>query len=246
MKPSSTTKMSLESKNGGVILRCFQSSVTCTLIIFLITFRSTIVQSFLRQEPSQRHREFTESKMFQLLTAKSDAYPLPSSQYPHIAQAQAPVESELDPGQLRGVRQLNSLQSAVLIHGPPGTGKTFGIAAALKNRVHPPRIPEAPREITVIVTVSNHAAINVAKALVDRNVIGFKLGMSGSAFDIAMNSGNRDLIKLHEAQKVWLPEDIHNQATRDQKRTATKMQKDVLRQLKVIVMTVFPLHCGLY
>jgi hypothetical protein len=59
-----------------------------------------------------------------------------------------------------------------------GTGKTFGIAVALKNRVHPPRIPEVPREITVIHTVSNHAVINVAKALVDRNVIGFKLGLT--------------------------------------------------------------------
>jgi hypothetical protein len=61
--------------------------------------------------------------------------------------------------------QLNSLQSAVLIHGPTETGKTFGIAAAFKDRVHPPRIPEAPREMTVILTVSNHAAINVAKKL---------------------------------------------------------------------------------
>ena len=40
--------------------------------------------------------------------------------------------------------------------------------------------------MTLILTVSNHAAINAAKALVDRNVIGFKLGMSRSAFDIAV------------------------------------------------------------
>lgn len=39
--------------------------------------------------------------------------------------------------------------------------------------------------MTVILTVNNHAAVNVAKAL-DRNVIGFKLGMSRSAFDIAV------------------------------------------------------------
>ena len=74
--------------------------------------------------------------MFKLLTVGSEVYPLPAAQYPHIAQALVPpVETELDPGQLRAVTKINSLDSAVLVHGPPGTGKTFGIAAALKNRV---------------------------------------------------------------------------------------------------------------
>jgi hypothetical protein len=198
---------------------------------FLITFRSTIIQGFLRKEPSQRHREFTDSKRFKLLTVGSAADPLPAAQYQHIAHALVPsVESELDPRQLRAVTKINSLDSAVLIHGPPGMGKTFGIAAALKNRVPPPpRAIGAAREMTVILTISNHAAINVAKALMDRNIIGFKLTMSRSAFDIATKGGNKDLIKLSDAKKVWLPHEAIEEAKRDPKRSATKRHKDVVR-----------------
>ena len=55
-----------------------------------------------------------------------------------------------------------------------------------------------------------------------------------------MHFGNRDLIKLSDAEKVWLPDDLIAQAALDHKRTATKMQKDVLRPLNILVMTVVP------
>jgi len=84
--------------------------------------------------------------------------------------------------------------------------------------------------MTVILTISNHAAINVAKALMDRNIIGFKLTMSRSAFDIATKGGNKDLIKLSDAKKVWLPHEAVEEAKRDPKRSATKLHKDVLRR----------------
>jgi hypothetical protein len=74
MKTSnSMTTMSLRSKNGARILSSCLSFATCTPIMnFLITFRSTIVQGFMRKGPSQRHREFTDSKMFKLLTVGSE------------------------------------------------------------------------------------------------------------------------------------------------------------------------------
>jgi hypothetical protein len=57
---------------------------------------------------------------------------------------------------------------------------------------------------------------------------------------IGMHTGNRDLIMLLDAEKVWLPDDITKQAQRDQKRSATRMQKDILRPLNIIVVTVVP------
>jgi hypothetical protein len=94
----------------------------------------------------------------------------------------------------------------------------------------------------MILTVSNHATLNVAKALLDRNVIGFKLAMSRSAHDIATKGGNKDLIKLSDAKKVWLPHEAIEEAKRDPKRSATKRHKDVLRENNILVMTVFPLR----
>jgi len=180
--------------------------------------------------------------MFKLLTVGSEVYPLRAEQYPHIANAVPAAATELDPGQLLAVGKINSLDSVALIHGPPGTGKTFGIAAALKNRVPPPtRASGAAREITVILTISNHAAINVAKALMDKNIIGFRLTMSRSAFDIATKGGNKDLIRLTDAQKVWLPHQAEDMARTDPRRSAVKMHKDVLRQNNILVLTVFPL-----
>jgi uncharacterized membrane protein len=74
----------------------------------------------------------------------------------------------------------------------------------------------------------------------DRNIIGFKLTMSRSAFDIATKGGNKDLIKLSDAKKVWLPHEAVEEAKRDPKRSATKLHKDFLRQNNILVMTVFP------
>jgi hypothetical protein len=54
----------------------------------------------------------------------------------------------------------------------------------------------------IILTISNHAAINVAISMSKRGVKAFKLEMSGAAFDIAYNSGSRDIIALAEAGKV--------------------------------------------
>jgi len=49
----------------------------------------------------------------------------------------------------------------------------------------------------------------------DKNIIGFKLTMRRSAFDIATKGGNKDLIRLSEAQKVWLPHEAEEEARRN-------------------------------
>ena len=75
--------------------------------------------------------------MFKLLTVGSEVYPLPAAQYPHIAQVLVPpVETELDPGQLRAVNKINSLDSAVLIHGPLERERPLGLRQRSRIEFH--------------------------------------------------------------------------------------------------------------
>ena len=84
-------------------------------------------------------------------------------------------------------------------HQPSSLGLAFGKTRSAAERSVPVYFcawQVKSQHKFALLTVSNHAAINVAKALFDRGVPGFELGMSRSGFDIGMHSGNRDLIKL--------------------------------------------------
>jgi hypothetical protein len=190
----------------------------------------------MRKEPPQKHSEFISSTFFKAFNQKFEAPSIAAFQ--HILKAQTPDISALETQQMKAIEAINSKPFAI-IHRPPGTGKTYVIAEALRLRNPDHYRKSNPKDITLIVTMSNHAAINVAYTLYKSGVTGFSLVISNRAFDILIASGSKELQELLDNKLLWQPEDIQEES-RQSGHDANRARKNSIRKVNILVMTVLP------
>jgi hypothetical protein len=227
-----------KSNSTPTIPICIPQCVTCNSPPFpLLIYYSNFLQGFIRKEPSQKHSDFISSTFFKAFNQKFEAPSIAAVQ--HILEAQTPDISVLETQQVKAIEAINSSKPFAVIHGPPGTGKTHVIAEALRLRNPDHYRKSNPKDITLIVTMSNHAAINVTYTLYKSGITGFSLVISNHTFDILITSGSKELQELLDNKLIWQPEDIQEQS-RQIGHDANRAQKNSIRKVNILVMTVLP------
>jgi len=140
------------------------------------------------------------------------------------------------------ISMINGLYALVLIHGPPGTGKTFVIAQAmlLRNALGCTEKLARDRTIhyyTVITAMTNHDVINAASALYAAGVKGFKLVMAEDTYELAKEEGSPILEEMDAKKIILRPRNIFKEHGND-KEGASKKIRDLIRGSKFLIMTV--------